>query len=315
MENKFYVPSDWNPPKACVEVENFISRLQEKFDLWKPRRWVKDNLSHRERQALNQIRKDAENVIMWEDKGPSFTKMTKVQYFQAGDTELSKTKYYSSVNQDKSVNIEKQCNFLVEQMVQKGEISEKLGEYLRTSDSKIPQFYHVIKTHNIPTDIRDLSHWLGVHGYPVRGIISGKGGPFEKLSGLVDHFLQPGMVKLPSYLQDTKHTLQVIESINDQIDRGEMSLENVSLITLDIDKMYNNMTEELARGACSKFLHSFQVSGSNEENSVSVSSILKALDICLKNNFFKFNEKIYHQKEGVGTGVKFAPPYACIGMG
>ena len=33
------------------------------------------------------------------------------------------------------------------------------------------------------------------------------------------------------------------------------------------------------------------------------------------NNFFKFNEKTYKQTAGVGTGIKFAPTYACLGMG
>ena len=35
----------------------------------------------------------------------------------------------------------------------------------------------------------------------------------------------------------------------------------------------------------------------------------------IKNNFFSFNKKIYQQVGGVGTGVKLAPPYACLGMG
>ena len=36
---------------------------------------------------------------------------------------------------------------------------------------------------------------------------------------------------------------------------------------------------------------------------------------CIRNNFFEFNGKIYKQVGGVGTGVKLASTYACIGMG
>ena len=32
LEKRFYKKSDWKPPNAGVEVENFIKRLQEKFD-------------------------------------------------------------------------------------------------------------------------------------------------------------------------------------------------------------------------------------------------------------------------------------------
>ena len=34
-----------------------------------------------------------------------------------------------------------------------------------------------------------------------------------------------------------------------------------------------------------------------------------------QNNIFQFNGKRYKQKKGVGTGIKLAPPYACMAMG
>ena len=37
--------------------------------------------------------------------------------------------------------------------------------------------------------------------------------------------------------------------------------------------------------------------------------------MCVQNNFFTFNGKLYKVKDGVGTGVKYAPPYACLGVG
>ena len=84
------------------------------------------------------------------------------------------------------------------------------------------------------------------HGYPLRGIISGRGGPTERLASFVDFFLQPGMKQLPSFLQDTKHVLQIIDEINQNIEAGEVSLDGVALVTLDVEAMYNNMTDELA---------------------------------------------------------------------
>ena len=162
--------------------------------------------------------------------------------------------------------------------------------------------------------------WLEEKGFPIRGIISGRGAPTEKVAGLVDHFLQPGMAGLPTFLKDTKHTLQLIEDLNQKIDRGEISLEGVSLVTLDVDKMYNNITEDLGYAAVKKFLvkrdeQSADVDQNLDEKLVPGSSIMEALDICLKNNFFQFNGKVYHQKNGVGTGIKLAPPYACMAMG
>ena len=74
------------------------------------------------------------------------------------------------------------------------------------------------------------------------------------------------------------------------------------------------MTDELAGGASREFLEGGR-GGSPEVLKVKTDSILAALELCLKNNYFKFNDKIYQQIGGVGTGIKLAPPYACLGMG
>ena len=52
-----------------------------------------------------------------------------------------------------------------------------------------------------------------------------------------------------------------------------------------------------------------------DENNVTPESILEGLEICLRNNFFQFNDKMYQQISGVGTGLKLVPPYAYLGMG
>ena len=203
---------------------------------------------------------------------------------------------------------------LVQNIHAKGEISEPVAKYLQSGKENLSTFYHLLKTHKIPPDVDDPSEWLEAHGYPLRGIISGRGAPTERLAGFVDYFLQPGMKKLPSFLQDTKHTLQILYEINQKIENSDVSLEGVAMVTLDVESMYNNMTDELAGGACKEFLEGGR--GGDQENlKVKTESILKALDLCLKSNYFEFNGKMYQQTGGVGTGIKLAPPYARLGMG
>ena len=85
LETKFYMKSDWMPPKASVELEQFIHHIQIKFDAWKPPRWISDNVSKEERSLIHKIRREKETVYMWEDKGASFTKMHIDQYIDAGE--------------------------------------------------------------------------------------------------------------------------------------------------------------------------------------------------------------------------------------
>ena len=48
--------------------------------------------------------------------------------------------------------------------------------------------------------------------------------------------------------------------------------------------------------------------GVTQDPDVSTESLKKGLDLCLKNNYFSFNDRVFEQKGGVGTGVKLAPP-------
>ena len=92
-------------------------------------------------------------------------------------------------------------------------------------------------------------------------------------------------------------------------------MEGVALVSLDVEAMYNNMTEHLGTGASKAFLDNriYQVDG--DQNSVSTESILAALELCLQSNIFEFNKKLFKQVGGVGTGMKLSPTYACLGMG
>ena len=74
------------------------------------------------------------------------------------------------------------------------------------------------------------------------------------------------------------------------------------------------MSEELARTATCQYLEG-ERSGGPDSKKVSTQSILEALDLCLQNNVFSFNEKKYRQKGGVGTGNKMSPPLHMPGYG
>ena len=237
--------------------------------------------------------------------------MTRQQYLEAGKLELEKAAY-EEVLEDTSKETKLKNDILIDSMVRKNEIPEKVGDFLKSGKSELSKFYHLVKTHKIPPSLENPTEWLEDNGFPIRGIISGRGAPTERLAGYVDFILQPGMKDLPTFLKDTIHTLQVIEEVNDKVKAGEISLEGVGLVSLDLESMYSNMSEQLGTGACSEFLEKRQ---NHRDFFPSSSSILDALNLCLKTNFFSFGDKIYKQNGGVGTGIKLSPTYACIGIG
>ena len=187
-------------------------------------------------------------------------------------------------------------------MKELNEISAKVAAHLKGGEGKLSRFYHLLKTHKIPEAVEDPEAWLEENGFPVRGIISGNGSPTERISGFVDFFLNQGMQKLKSFLRDSKHALQIVEELNEAVERGEISLEEVAFLTLDVFKLYPSMPKSLGRPASKKNLNSRPelddptlIKG--KQNPVSTASIMKCLDICLANIFFEFNEKTFHQHE------------------
>ena len=93
----------------------------------------------------------------------------------------------------------------------------------------------------------------------------------------------------------------------------------MGLVSLDIESMYSNMSLDLGKSASKEYLDSRYTNNScvDDQDSLKVTtkSILDALELCVKNNYFKFNSQVYKQAGGVGTGIKLAPPFACLGVG
>ena len=182
---------------------------------------------------------------------------------------------------------------------------------MTSGSNSLSRMYHLMKTHKIPSllSVAECRSWLEQNGWPTREIISGSGSPTERISSLINFVLTPGMKSLPSYLQDTKHLLQIVESLNDDLKNEQFSSGNMAWLSLDVVSLYPSMPKELGRTACEKYLKS------RNDQTISTSSVLGLLDLCLDNNYFEFNEELYLQTAGVPIGPCMAPPYACLGMG
>ena len=130
LEKVFYEKSSWEPPRACKEIEELIKHMQEKFDKWKPPRFIKDNLSKDERNFIKQLKQNNDVIYKWEDKGPSFVKMKSEQYTKAGEKELEKPNFYKEVENDLSEEIKQKSDANVQDMFVRDEITEPVAKFL-----------------------------------------------------------------------------------------------------------------------------------------------------------------------------------------
>ena len=175
-------------------------------------------------------------------------------------------------------------------MSQRGQITQKTGSYLTMDIDRTQQFYLLPKIHkdiNIP---------------PGRPIVSGSGGPTEKISQFVDHFIGPLVPLSRSYIRDSTHMIKILQNFK--------ITPNMLLCTLDITSLYTNIPHDEGIQAIKELLAIDRDIQALPNNSY----IIELLQVVLTNNYFDFNGKHYHQKSGTAMGTKSAPSYANLFM-
>ncbi len=133
---------------------------------------------------------------------------------------------------------------------------------------------------------------------PWRPIVSASGCPTDRISALVDHFLSPYMLLLPSYIKDTTDfLLKIVELLH---------LPTTALIfTMDVKSLYINIPNIEALKVAKAMLNLHR-DDTNEH--------LKNNDIvCML--ALEFNNDHYLQIQGVAMGTRSAPTIANQVMG
>ena len=159
---------------------------------------------------------------------------------------------------------------------------------LTPNPPRIPVFYTLTKIHK-PT----------LFGSP---IISGCGGPTERLSSFVDKLLQPIAEIQDSYLKDTTHFIRFIEST--------MVPRNTFLVSMDVTSLYTNIPQEEGITLVCNAYENFHANNPP----IATNFLREMLSLIRKENSFQFNGKDYLQTHGTTMGIKRAVAFANIFM-
>jgi hypothetical protein len=130
-------------------------------------------------------------------------------------------------------------------------------------------------------------------------VVSGNGGPTEKISKFVDHFLNPTVREIKSYVKDTTHFLALVKEL------GEIP-DSSLLVTLDVAALYPSIPLEQGLEAARKTFEAFRP-GRNVKPSNQ--TLMKFLEAVLKKNNFTFNGNHYLQISGTAIGTMVAPSF------
>ena len=206
---------------------------------------------------------------------------------------------YEPLASNPTSEIARTSNELVQELKSKNYIDEKCHDWALIDENRVRThlFYHIPKIHK------------SLINPPGRPIVSGIGGPTENLSRLVDHWLQPAVQQLPSYVKDSTHLLQQIQKWNDTL---PPLTENTLLVTIDVVALYPSIPINEVAPAVTSILEN---ATSKPDNIPDNRTLIKIIEHILKNNIFTFEDKFYKQIKGTAMGTPMAPTIANLFMG
>ena len=300
---KFYKKTFWEPPKGRDKsLEAYCSTIMSKLSAHVPTPipLKNHNLSKGEKLAMNELKTLVQNKIIRispADKGGAMVVQDFDQYIKEAKRQLDDKVTYEKLDKNPTIEICKESNNLVDILKSNKCISEKCEEWARTDPLTVRThlFYHLPKIHK------------RLENPPGRPIVSGVNGPTEKLSRLVDHWLQPVVQKLPSFLKDSTHLLQLVKHWNEHL--SPLPPETL-LVTIDVVALYPSIPIEEVGPAVIENLEDNRPSEIPDNT-----TLIKIIEHVLQNNIFEFNGEYFKQLKGTAMGTPMAPTIANLFMG
>ena len=134
-------------------------------------------------------------------------------------------------------------------------------------------------------------------GCPWRPIVSAVGSPTECLSELVDHFIQPFVPNIPSYIRDTQDYLDRLHAL------CPLPVETI-LCTIGVTALCPSMPHD------DRFANLRNALLVNSIPILTINGICEMTELVLRRNVFEFNKEYFIQTSGTAIGNKLAPGYA-----
>jgi hypothetical protein len=271
---KFKLKATGAGPPGPQNLEAMILANEVDFNkrpLYKPTKCR--NLSPGEYNVIRTLSQNHKVVIKPVDKGQAICVLDREDYLKEGYKQLSDATKYKKVDSDLTEQHRRAVQAMVEEAYQNGEIHESVKKFLTDDVCKTPYLYLLPKIHK------------KVMPPPGRPVVSGNNGPTEKISKFVDHFLNPTVNGIKSYVKDTTHFLKLMGELGDIPDSS-------LLVTLDVAALYPSIPIGVGLGAARKTFEEYRPGQNLKPTNATLMKFLKAV---LNKNNFSFNGNHFMQ--------------------
>ena len=162
----------------------------------------KKNLTKEGYKAVKSLSKNTDIVIKPADKGSAIVILDKQSYISEGERQLHNNQIYEETGSDLTGEVIHRINLHVQNMLERGQISQSTCNYLTNDIDRTQQFYL------LPKFCKDSHNPTG------RLIVSGSGGPTEKTSQFVGYFIGPLVPLSQLYIRDSTHLNNILNKFN-----------------------------------------------------------------------------------------------------
>lgn len=283
--------STWTPPDGEFQgVDTFIKACSSDVKhLNHPTRKHVSNLSAGELTALRELKEDRSIVIRPADKGGAVVAWRSDLYDAEVLRQLHNTTFYEEVTDDITERNNEVVKHVVEEEIQDRNLPPSAVNLI-IENPRCSKFYMLPKIHK--------------PGNPGRPIVSARSCPTELISKYLDGLLQPIVSKLPTYIKDTNHCLQLLDSF-----RFDSNSQTKLLFTMDVKSLYTVIPNHDGLKALQHYLDR------RDSKEPSTSTLLRLAELVLTLNAFTHDDKYYKQIGGVSMGTRMGPSYACLFVG
>ena len=285
----FKLKSTFNPV-GPFQLESTFHSIEQDLHRQKYKEPRKKNLTKEEYKGIKSLKNNRDIIIKPADKGSAVVILARESYINEGQRQLNDTKFYEKTTSNHTGEVINRINLHIHNMLQRGEISQNTCNYLTTDNDRTQQFYLLGKIHKDALNP------------PGRPIVSESGGPTEKISQQVDHFIGKIVPLSKSFVRDSTHLINILKDFTIQ--------PGILLCTLDVTSLYTNIPHLEGIQSIKEMLAIHKPPDTLPHNSY----IIELLELVLTNNHFEFNGEFYHQLSGTAMGTKLAPSYANLFM-
>ncbi|CAB4026981.1 Hypothetical predicted protein [Paramuricea clavata] len=253
------------------------------------------NLSRLEEKALKSLRGNKDILITKADKGNAVVVMNRADYQNQVNEMLEDKNIYTHItdkrrNPTSKTELELQDRLL--RLKDTGHLTENQYKSLRPSDSYPAAFYGLPKIHKIPL-IEKVDHFTVDTNVkiPMRPINSCIGSPNYQVSKHLASVLK--------HLYEGDHAVRNSKDFVDFVMTQTVEPDE-QIVSFDVTSLFTSIPVDLALKIVKEELENTEIW--KEHTKLTIEQIYSLLAFVLKNSFFVFNGKHYHQISGCAMG-------------